>query len=768
LAARLSGAIFTTTPDGGIVNENVHYASKLEVYLDGGPPPNAPVSAAGLPAGLYVFQVTDPSGKVLLSEDPTKCRIVEVSADGVIIRLVEPSELGLSCPTIKYRGKLITIECHIQDEPDGVAGPSGRHDTNTDIDHGSDADAIVVQLMPFLDTPNPGGVYKAWMIPLERYEANGGNLDIMPKDRGSVKKKGDTLGFKPDPGFGPPRDQIKTDNFKVKELIPPATLSVQKFNDVNANMIWDEGEPEIGVDEFINGGGWPLQIFDPLNITTWPYTPFEIVSAPEGNYLVTELGVSGWQQSAASLDGEFLGTDLATVAVVVLGTPGEHHEVVFGNFMPAEIHGKKFNDLDGDGEWDAGEPGVEGVEIRLDGLDGMGVEVHLVTWTGSDGSFSFIELVASTPTFKDLTLESGDVIQLGYVFGNYEPADIYGKKFNDLDGDGEWDVGEPGVEGVEITLTGTEGDGDPVSMTTWTDANGAFCFMDLAPGTYTVTEIVPAGSVASTPTFKDLTLESGDVIQLGYVFGNYVPVDIYAHKFYDFNENGVQDPFEEDLEGIKICLTLDGAPVTEDAYGNPIDSCQFTDGEGNLSWTDLKPGSYLVSEDLAGSLIIGLFPTTPTDVPVVIISGDDPVTVEFGNVGGPCYGLTPGYWKNWRNHYTPDEFAFLLEGTIAGSIAEADQIFEHWDASDPSDLTILKAFTLANQLTLNLTQNPGLPNPSGGNIFNACLIQYNGEWWSLGDALSEALLMIANVSAYEDDDILEIKTILDIFANMTP
>ena len=41
------GAIFTTTPDGGIVNENVHYTAKKEVYLDGGPPPHAPAGAAG-------------------------------------------------------------------------------------------------------------------------------------------------------------------------------------------------------------------------------------------------------------------------------------------------------------------------------------------------------------------------------------------------------------------------------------------------------------------------------------------------------------------------------------------------------------------------------------------------------------------------------------------------------------------------------------------------------------------------------------------------
>ena len=52
-----------------IVNENVRYKQKIEVYLDGGPPPNAPISAAGLPAGLYVFQVTNPSGKVTEMHD---------------------------------------------------------------------------------------------------------------------------------------------------------------------------------------------------------------------------------------------------------------------------------------------------------------------------------------------------------------------------------------------------------------------------------------------------------------------------------------------------------------------------------------------------------------------------------------------------------------------------------------------------------------------------------------------------------------------------
>ena len=84
-----SGAIFTTLPDGSEVNFN-HFDLKTDVYLDGGPGPGAPQEAAGLDDGTYVFQVTDPSGKVLLSTDAARCRQFTVS-DGVITSIA-PSD----------------------------------------------------------------------------------------------------------------------------------------------------------------------------------------------------------------------------------------------------------------------------------------------------------------------------------------------------------------------------------------------------------------------------------------------------------------------------------------------------------------------------------------------------------------------------------------------------------------------------------------------------------------------------------------------------
>src|SRR5437667_4505256 len=82
-----SGAIFTTLVDGSEVNFN-QYPSKEAVYLDGGPGPGAPQTAAGLDDGRYVFQVTDPSGKTLLSTDSIEHRQFDV-VNGIITGAID-------------------------------------------------------------------------------------------------------------------------------------------------------------------------------------------------------------------------------------------------------------------------------------------------------------------------------------------------------------------------------------------------------------------------------------------------------------------------------------------------------------------------------------------------------------------------------------------------------------------------------------------------------------------------------------------------------
>jgi hypothetical protein len=155
-APPLSGAIFTTDVTGVPVNLNI-YAAKEDVYLNGGPGINAPDDAAGLPAGDYYFQVTSPSGKTLLSSDDIECRAFTVDASGVI--------------------------------QDVVAAGGCEHATGAD---GED-DGATVQLFPYDDTPNNGGVYKVWVTPVDALDcdAPGNKNCFVPADS-------------------------KTDNFKVR------------------------------------------------------------------------------------------------------------------------------------------------------------------------------------------------------------------------------------------------------------------------------------------------------------------------------------------------------------------------------------------------------------------------------------------------------------------------------------------------------------------------------------------------------------------------
>src|SRR5579872_5479170 len=69
--AQLTGSIYTTNSGGTIVQGSL-FGDKTLVYLDGGP--QNLNSGSGLPDGSYYFQVTDPSGKVLLSADDVSCR----------------------------------------------------------------------------------------------------------------------------------------------------------------------------------------------------------------------------------------------------------------------------------------------------------------------------------------------------------------------------------------------------------------------------------------------------------------------------------------------------------------------------------------------------------------------------------------------------------------------------------------------------------------------------------------------------------------------
>ena len=115
--------------------------------------------------------------------------------------------------------------------------------------------------------------------------------------------------------------------------------------------------------------------------------------------------------------------------------------------------------------------------------------------------------VAENDMFCDIVLESGD--QGGnYDFGEILPASIKGTVYVDTNNNGIQDEGEAGIEGTRIVLTDAEGN---VIAETFTDADGNYCFEDLIPGTYKVTEIQPDGFFDGIDTLGEINGETHGV-----------------------------------------------------------------------------------------------------------------------------------------------------------------------------------------------------------------------------------------------------------------
>lgn len=100
---------------------------------------------------------------------------------------------------------------------------------------------------------------------------------------------------------------------------------------------------------------------------------------------------------------------------------------------------------------------------------------------------------------------------------NLGVGDICGIKYLDLNRNGIKDGSEPGLAGWGIQLTGGSG-----TVTTFTAANGSYCFTWIPPGNYTLSEVGQPGYVQTGPPGGtwSVTLAGGQTLT-GRDFGNY-------------------------------------------------------------------------------------------------------------------------------------------------------------------------------------------------------------------------------------------------------
>ncbi|MDP2037409.1 MAG: SdrD B-like domain-containing protein, partial [Ignavibacteria bacterium] len=439
-----------------------------------------------------------------------------------------------------------------------------------------------------------------------------------------------------------PGQEVKNINFSNVEdpTVQLGSICGIKFNDLNGDGDQDPGE--LGLPN------WTFQLSGAANMTTTTDAGgyFCFTNLTPGDYIITEVIKDGWEVTTPN--------SLGTYSVNLL--PGQNLEgVLFGNKEKlGSICGMKYNDLNGNGSWDIGEPRLPGWQISISSLGytssghAGGPTMNLISTiiTDKDGNYCFTNIKPGSYLVGEIaqngwtqtqpasfiygiTLTSGQNIN-GLNFGNKEDVSvrlgsICGIKFNDKDGDGEQDPDELGIPDWPISI------GGPIDMTVVTDKNGKYCFENLLPGEYKVGEQFRSGWRQTKPStsFYIIQLASGQNIT-DVKFGNTQDDKVHlgsicGTKFNDKNRDGRQVSGELGIANWTIYLE------------GPMNLTAVTDDNGNFCFYGLIPGTYIVREENK----TGWRQTKPSSViyTLEVANGTNFTGMDFGNTEDPTVTL---------------------------------------------------------------------------------------------------------------------------------
>lgn len=435
-------------------------------------------------------------------------------------------------------------------------------------------------------------------------------------------------------------------------LFRPAGLGDLVWHDANANGVQDGGES--GID------GVGVRLYDGANtlVATTSTDASGIYGfgnlRPDSYVVEFDLPATfdrvSPQDAATATDDTDSDADPTTRRTVSTTLVAGQNDPSWdmGAYRLAAIGDLVWLDNDGNGRQDAGENGLDGVTVEL--YDGAGTTLLQSTSTSGGGAYSFSGLIpgdyslrfvapagyqltlagspeATATTDSDADPASGRsaATTLGseendpsWDAGLYESAELGDYVWEDTNADGDQDSGEPGIDGVNVTLDyagpdATFGTADDVTSfaTTSTAGGGRYQFSDLRPGTYRVVferpsgyafsaqdqaggddaadSDVPAGNAASGTTVAT-DLESRESDQ-SWDAGLYRPRSLGDRVWEDRDGDGIQGADEPGVPDVTVSL-YDGSNDT-------LLGTQTTDADGNYRFDDLLTGSYyLVFSDL--------------------------------------------------------------------------------------------------------------------------------------------------------------------------
>ena len=480
------------------------------------------------------------------------------------------------------------------------------------------------------------------------------------------------------------------------------SISGLKFHDLDADGVKDDDEPGLeGWTIFLGNGSGPQG-----QATTGSDGSYRFQDLTPGTYSVTEESRTGWTQSYPDQPHDN----------VSVSPGGETTDVNFGNWTNGTISGVKFEDLNGNGRRDDGEPGISGWQISIDAVDGDSQPVGnpAIATTGSDGAYSAsvspgtyrVEEVAqdgwvqSAPAdYYLIGIDSGSAEQT-IDFGNYRKAAICGTKFQDVDGDGLLSEAEQStgrLEGWTITLH--EAEGNQLATTT-TGPDGGYCFEDLEPGSYEVREVLQEGWRVLSPEAgtQGVSVVSGQRVQDADFINQSIGY-LEVFKFEDLDADGIEDDEDPVHAGVSFTASM-GLGQGE--------AQEITDSGGIAFFGPLPTGSYTLRETFFSSTVMGV--STGNNPTQVVVSRGDTARVVVGNyflgtisgtkwldvdrdgLRGDNEPVLEGFTIELRQDgatvatvTTDENGSYIFEQVRPGDYTVAEVVSEPWEQTFPAD-----------------------------------------------------------------------------------
>lgn len=398
-----------------------------------------------------------------------------------------------------------------------------------------------------------------------------------------------------------------------------ADMMAETFQPFRDTFVYDAGQSTFIDRSALLGGSlagyYDARGFD-QNFRTWaPDASIPVAAA--GNWSGCDVAHPGGPCPVGSLHYRPVTFALGGGSITTVAWGGAYIARACGNFSDTTVAGPtptvsgvKYEDLNANGQRDAGEPGLSGWTMHLlyDGRDvastttgaGGGYAFHLDadTLPIGAGTYQVVEEqqagwhASQAPASFGVGLGAGDTTYTGRDFGNYRNATISGHKFDDGNVDGLRGGSEPGLGDWTIQLSGG---GEQA-----TAADGAYAF-SVRPGTYSVNELLQTGWRQTSPGgagTRSYTVTSGQVVS-GADFGNVclggaavAPVD-----------DSTGDP----LAGMEVRIEEVSVPGI---LANDPSLPRTT--TGTPTFGDLLPGTYRITAFLPD----GVFTTDPDAVVV--------------------------------------------------------------------------------------------------------------------------------------------------------